>query len=155
MTSPPDPLHLPNEVLAAIVDAAAVDQPTLAALMRVCKVTYTLAAPRLYHDLSITDRNLPSVFTGLLDGAGGEWSSPSSSREASPELMVEQYPSLESDKRKRALLAHTTALRVLGVPDPDPKRLVPCPINRGVFPAIRTVVVSTLIPYHNKRPKVA
>ncbi|KAL1406815.1 hypothetical protein Q8F55_006224 [Vanrija albida] len=153
MPAPPDPLHLPNEVLAAIVDAAAADQPTLAALMRVCRVTYTLAAPRLYSNLSITDRNLPSVFTGLMDGAGGEWSS-ASSREASPEL-VEQYPSPESDKRKRALLAHTTALRVLGVPEADTARVVPCPINRGVFPAIRTVVVSTLIPYHHKRPKVA
>nr|XP_019046191.1 hypothetical protein I302_04931 [Kwoniella bestiolae CBS 10118]OCF25121.1 hypothetical protein I302_04931 [Kwoniella bestiolae CBS 10118] len=56
-------IHLPNEMLSLIVSFA--DQNTLVALMSVCKITYTLAAPRLYGHIVITKNNAERLFTGL------------------------------------------------------------------------------------------
>lgn len=138
MTTP----HLPNEVLGLIIDAAD-DTSTLAVWLRVCRATYALAAPRLYADLSITDSNLSSVLRGIIDHSQVRDGSPSS------------YPSAQSDKRKRKLLAYTTTLCIRSVPeldlDEDTQVYTICPMDRATFPAVRTVLVHAQVPYHSVR----
>jgi hypothetical protein len=136
-------LHLPYEVLAAIVSAVdPADKATLAVLLRVCQTTNELAAPLLYADLSITDKNLPGVLHGIIDPR----------KPPLPDWCV--YPTTESNARKRALLAHTTTLRVRSVPEDCASdechrvyRL--CPMDKDTFPAVKTVMVSTTVPYHH------
>jgi len=139
-------LHIPYEVLACIIDAVPVeDTSTLATLLRVCRVTYALAAPRLYSSLCITDTNLPAVLRGLTDVRDDQDGSQASS-----------YPNAESDARKRALLKYTTMLQVRSVPvpdidsDDDLRIFTICPMDRSTFPAVKEVLVYAPVPYHHE-----
>lgn len=131
-------LHLPHEVLAAIVHFVD-DKPTLATLLRVCRATYDLASRPLYAELVVTYHTLTAYRVGLL---------PPERRTAHDNIAT--YPNAESDRRKRALLALTTIIRVRSVP-----KLVDgggeqrgCPLDKATFPSARTIHVSMPVPHH-------
>lgn len=124
--------HVPNDILGLIIEHVS-DRATLAALLRVSWATYALAAPRLYTDISITDTNFTKLLVGLLQGEAGNG----------------KYPTTESDRRKRALLAKTTTLRAHSVPSEWNGTLLGCPVDKATFPALRNVFVHTVVPQHS------
>jgi hypothetical protein len=58
------PACFPNEIMENIVSQV-VDSATLAAMMRVSRVTLAMAAPRLYCEVAVSSENAHSLYLGL------------------------------------------------------------------------------------------
>lgn len=127
-------MRLPPELLSLVCRqlAAARQRGTLAAVLRSGWAGYAAAAPHLYARLSLSRESFPGLVAGLPFGRRGQegWAliplgadvvplteSAEGAERAELGDCEPVWPNAASAQRKRALLAHCTALSVEGYPD--------------------------------------